>query len=148
MNIVVRSILTIIFILVSAQAPYAQAATPSFDTLLIAADTKSGEKLSRRCEACHTFKKGEPDKMGPNLWDVVGHDRAHAGHFNYSDEMKSMHSEKWTYDALNLFLTTPQKYMPGNKMAFAGIPDPKQRADLIMWMRSQSDNPIPLPTVQ
>lgn len=112
--------------------------------LLAAADTGAGKTLFKRCSACHTIESGGANKIGPNLWDRVG--GAQAGHdgFGYSDAMEELGGE-WTYDALNAFLANPKAYSPGTKMNFAGLRKVQDRANLIAYLREQSDNPLALP---
>ena len=95
--------------------------------------------------ACHTFDKGGPNRVGPNLWGVVGRKRAGPG-FNYSAAMKAKGGE-WTFDELNKFLAGPAGYIPGTSMGFAGIPRASERADLIDYLRTRADSPVPLPKV-
>lgn len=126
----------------------APAAAPSVDPifhLLALADTATGEKLSRQCAACHTFSKGGANKIGPNLWGVVGREKAQVSGFNYSDALQEKEGS-WNYDSLNRFLWRPDKYVPGTKMNFVGIKQPEKRAALIAWMRTMADTPEPLPT--
>lgn len=138
--------------IISAQDLYAQTAATgqpqSLNALLGTADVAEGKQVSHRCAMCHTFNKGGSDGIGPNLWNIVDNVRAHSTSFNYSDELKSMHSDRWTYDALNLYIANPHKFAPGNKMPFPGLPDPKDRANLIAWLRTLSDHPAPLPPAQ
>ena len=112
--------------------------------LLAAADPAAGQKAAKACAACHSFQKGEPAKVGPNLWGIVNNKHAHMEGFAYSDAMKAQQGP-WTYDALNEFLTNPKAAVPGTKMTFAGIKDTKERANVIAWLRTLSDNPAPLP---
>ena len=123
-------------------------ADESINKLLATADVAAGEQAAHVCIVCHTFKKDEPNKVGPNLWNVVGGSRAHLDGFNYSDALKDMHSEKWTYEALDGWLTNPRKFAAGNKMPFAGISDAKTRADIIAWLRTMSDKPTALPSAK
>ena len=132
-------------VLPECAAAQASPESTSFNAMLATADVAAGEKTSSTCAACHSFKKGGADGVGPNLWNTVGNARAHSTGFNYSDALKGMHGEKWTYEALNSYLTNPRTFAPGNKMPFGGIADPKKRADLIAWMRTLSDSPAPLP---
>ncbi|HZH29116.1 MAG TPA: cytochrome c family protein [Azospirillaceae bacterium] len=113
--------------------------------LLAAADAAAGQRGSRACAACHTFDKGGPSRVGPNLYDVVG--RAHAGvaGFAYSDALKGKQAEPWDYEGLSAFLANPRAYAPGTKMNFAGIKSAQERANLIAWLRTLSDSPKPLP---
>lgn len=112
--------------------------------LLKAADPANGAKVAAKCKACHDFSKGGPNKVGPNLWDIVGAKHAHAENFNYSDAIKGL-SGDWTYENLDKFLTKPKDYAPGTKMAFPGLPKPEDRAALLAYLRTLSDSPKPLP---
>ena len=98
----------------------------------------------RACTACHNFEAGAAHKVGPNLWDIVDADIAPDNGFNYSEVLETMEGE-WTYAALNGFLANPRNFAPGTKMSYAGMRSIEDRADLIVWMRSLSDSPVPLP---
>ena len=125
-----------------------QAATPpggGIADLLKSADAAAGEKAAAKCKACHSFEKGGPNKVGPNLWDIVGNKQAHLGDaFKYSDAVKGLGGE-WTYDELDKFLTSPKEYAPGTKMVFPGLKKPEERASVIAYLRTLSDSPKPLP---
>jgi cytochrome c len=94
---------------------------------------------------CHTLEKGGPNRVGPNLWGVVDRPRASHPGYNYSSAMKAAKGGKWTFEELDKFLTHPQGYIRGTKMTFAGFQNPDQRANLIAYLRTLSDNPVPLP---
>jgi cytochrome c len=119
---------------------------PSIDMLLADADPKRGQAdtLKYACMACHSFNEGGKAGVGPNLYGVVGGPHAHMPGFAYSEALKSK-TGPWTYEELNKWLTKPAAYAPGTKMILAGVPDPKDRADLIAYLRSLSANPEPLP---
>ena len=102
-----------------------------------AGDIAKGEKLSKVCASCHTFDKGGANKVGPNLYNIVGAAHAHAAGFAYSDAMKAQAGKKWDRDALNKFLWNPKKALPGTKMTFLGIKKPEERAALIKWLEAQ-----------
>jgi cytochrome c2 len=109
------------------------------------ADLAAGEKSAKKCAICHTFDKGGPNKVGPNLWDVVGGPHAHKEDFKYSDVMAGMHDKVWSYEELDKFLASPKEYAPGTKMAFAGLRKAEERAAVIAYLRTLSDAPKPLP---
>jgi cytochrome c len=127
-----------------AAAPAAAAPPEDATKLIAAADPAKGEQISSKCKACHDFTKGGPNKIGPNLWGVIGAPTAHKPDFNYSDAIKGLNST-WTFAALDKFLTSPRAYAPGTKMTFPGLPKAADRAAVLRWLRDQSDNPVPLP---
>jgi len=108
------------------------------------ADVGRGENAAKKCVACHTFGKGEPNRVGPNLWGVVGRPKASEAGFNYSAAMKAQKGD-WTPDDLDKYLLNPKAMVPGTNMAFAGIPRGKERADVITYMNGKSDKPVDLP---
>jgi cytochrome c len=117
---------------------------PPVAQVLATADPKRGEDSAKVCQACHTFEKGGPAKVGPNLWGIVGRMRASMAGFDYSSGMKSM-GGTWTVDDLYEFLAKPQAFVVGTKMTFGGLPRPQTRADVIAYLNTLSDNPAPLP---
>ena len=130
-----------------AAAVTEQAPVESLGALLAAADVASGKKLARRCSSCHSFDKGGKNKVGPNLWDIVGRDMAQVAGFKYSDALAGVGGQ-WGYAMLDSFLTKPKAMVPGTKMSFAGVKKPAGRADLIAFLRSMSDSPPPLPAAE
>ncbi|MEP9372027.1 cytochrome c family protein [Mesorhizobium sp. KR1-2] len=135
-----------------AEAPAAAGAAAAeakpIAELLAHADAKAGEAVFKKCQACHSGEKGGPNKVGPDLWDIV--DRPVAGHegFSYSAGMKDFAQNggtHWTYDNLNHFLTSPKGFVKGTAMGFAGIKNDEERANLIAYLRTLSDSPKPLP---
>jgi cytochrome c len=112
--------------------------------LLASADPAAGQKASKRCATCHTFTDGGANKIGPNLWGIVGKDKGSVSGFDYSDDLEEM-AGNWSYDDLNAFLAKPKEYLPGTKMNFAGIKSVEDRAAIIAYMRQQSASPAPLP---
>jgi len=130
----------------SGAAEPAKPAEEPIGQLLASANAERGQTAVRPCETCHTFDKGGPNRVGPNLWGVVGRDRASEAGFNYSPAMKSK-GGKWSFEELDKFLTNPRRDIPGTAMTFAGIERGRQRADVLAYLRTLSDNPVPLPQV-
>jgi cytochrome c len=113
------------------------------ETLLASASTEKGQAVAKQCVACHTFEKGGPNRVGPNLYGIVGANKAHLPNFNYSAGMKAKGGD-WSFEELNKFLANPRGYVPGTNMTFAGLRD-SQRADVIAYLNSLADSPKPLP---
>tara|TARA_R110002110_G_scaffold402169_6_gene619334 strand:- start:2555 stop:3100 length:546 start_codon:yes stop_codon:yes gene_type:complete len=121
-----------------------EVAEPAIETLLAAADVASGEKIFKKCAACHEPAKGGANKVGPALWGIVGHDIAAVSGFSYSDALNGKEGS-WTFESLSAFLKKPREWAPGTKMGFAGLSKIGDRADVIVYLRSLSDDPVPLP---
>jgi cytochrome c len=113
--------------------------------LIAAAEPAAGQKVYKKCGACHTADKGGKHKLGPNLWDLVGRPIASAEGFGYSGALKEKAGESWSYANLDAFLERPKDWAPGTKMSFAGLKKPEQRAAVIAYLRSLSDSPAALP---
>ncbi|CAN7211578.1 c-type cytochrome [Mesorhizobium caraganae] len=117
--------------------------------LLASANVEQGAAVFKKCQACHSGEKGGPNKVGPDLWDIVDRPVAEHEGFGYSAGMKDFSkggAEKWTYDNLNHFITSPKKFVKGTAMGFAGLPKDEDRANVIAYLRTLSDSPKPLPT--
>jgi cytochrome c len=125
----------------------AVAAGSDLPALLAKADAAKGETTAAICKACHAFEAGAPSPIGPNLHNVVGRKIASVEGFNYSPALKAKAGEVWSYENLNHWITNPQAFASGTTMAFPGLPDGQQRADVIAFLRSKTDNPPPLPEV-
>jgi len=126
------------------------AAAPKEEPLpvrLAKASVEKGQSIAKQCQACHNFAKGGPNLVGPNLYGVVDRPRASHPGFNYSAAMKGK-GGNWNYDELDKFLTDPRGYISGTAMTFAGIKNDQQRADVIDFLHTLSDNPVPLPQPQ
>ena len=115
--------------------------------LLASASAEKGAAAAKQCAACHTFEKGGPNRVGPNLYDIVNHERGTGRNgFNFSAAMKAK-GGTWTFEELNKFLANPRGYIPGTSMTFAGLSRDGQRADLIEYLRMQADKPVEKPQV-
>jgi cytochrome c len=123
-----------------ANAPTAQPAAAQLapiGPLLAKADAAKGQGLTKICQVCHSFDKGGPNKVGPNLWDVVGQpigeDR---GGYPFSDALEKHKGQKWDPETLNKWLDNPQSFAQGTKMSFVGFPEAQNRADVIKYLES------------
>jgi cytochrome c len=124
--------------------PAAAPAAQPIETLLASASVERGAQVAKQCELCHNLGKGQGAKIGPDLYGVVGRKVASEEGFNYSSALKAK-GGTWTFDALNPWLTNPRADVPGTLMTFAGISSEHQRADVIAYLNSNSDKPLPLP---
>lgn len=125
------------------ETPAAEPEVP-FPQLLAAASVEAGQSEAKKCAACHTFEEGGPNKVGPNLHGIVGHQVAGHEGFAYSTALSEFGGD-WTYERLDCFLKDPKGCVPGTKMSFAGVKDASARAELIVYLRSVSPNAPALP---
>ena len=112
--------------------------------LLVMGSVEHGQKIFKKCSACHSVKKGGKNKIGPALYNVLGRNMAALEDYKYSKALIAF-GKSWTFDQMNSFLIKPQAYIKGTKMAFAGLKKEKDRASIILFMNQNSDNPLPLP---
>ncbi|HTV89046.1 MAG TPA: cytochrome c family protein [Stellaceae bacterium] len=121
-------------------AAAAASAAPKLEPIgpaLAKADAKKGEQITKVCQQCHTFGKGEPNKIGPNLFGVFGGPIAEdRGGYDFSDALQKHKGQKWTPQLLNVWLNGPQDFAPGTKMSFPGLPKVQDRADVIKYLES------------
>ncbi len=133
----------------AAQVAAGDDGLPPIAPLLVNASVEGGERAFRKCAACHTVEDGGANRVGPNLWNIVDRPIAAADTgFGFSSAMTDFSKggeEKWDYDHLNEFLAAPKRYIRGTAMGFAGLKKDGERADVIAYLRSLSDNPAPLP---
>ena len=113
-------------------------------SLLINASIEKGKKIFKKCGSCHNYQKDGTNKVGPNLWNLINRPKASAKSFAYSKALVELGGE-WTYDEIAEFLYKPKEYVKGTKMNFAGLKKIEDLANLILFLREQSDNPVPLP---
>ena len=138
-------------IAVADEAPAAAtAAAPAADLApigpkLASANVEAGKGIfMKQCFTCHTVDKGGPNKVGPNLWDIVGRKKASHEGFSYSSAMQAKGGD-WCYEDINHMIAKPTAYVKGTKMAFAGLPKEQERADVIAYLRTLAETPKPLP---
>lgn len=117
---------------------------PGVLAMLATADAAAGKKAFRKCKACHSTEKGGRNKVGPNLWDTVGRAKAGAPGYGFSGALENL-GGTWTYRDLDGFLADPKGFARGTKMGFRGVKKAKDRAAIIVYLRSLSDQPKPLP---
>jgi cytochrome c len=119
-----------------------QAVQKTFDIpgLMKIADAENGKKIAGKCTACHSFEKDGKNKVGPNLYNIIGAKIAHMDGFNYSSAMKN-HGGQWDYNSIFQWIHNPKKFIPGNRMAYGGISNEKDIADLVAYLRTMNDNP-------
>ena len=112
--------------------------------LLAMGDLVHGEKVFKKCSACHMIAAGGKNMIGPNLWSVIGRQAGVVSDYKYSKAMVA-YGKEWTFEEMNSYLIKPQAYVKGTKMAFAGLRKEKDRASVILYMNSKSDSPKALP---
>ena len=112
--------------------------------LMALGDIAHGEKVFKKCSACHSIEAGGGNKIGPALYNVVGRKIAAVGDYKYSKALVE-YKKNWSFEELNGFLIKPQKWIKGTKMAYAGLRKEKDRASVILYLNKYSDNPLPLP---
>jgi len=121
-----------------------ETAIEPISALLVNASIEKGKKIYKKCGSCHNYEKGSRNKVGPNLWNIVNRSKAGMDGFAYSDALAKSEGI-WSYEELAAFFYKPKEYIIGTKMNFAGLKKVEDRANLVFFLRDQSDNPAPLP---
>ena len=116
----------------------------NISALMAQGDIATGEKIFKKCAACHSINKGGPNKIGPALYDVVGRKVGALADYKYSKTLAS-YGKEWSFEELNGFLIKPNAYLKGTKMSYAGLRKEVDRASVIKYLNQKSDNPKPLP---
>lgn len=136
-----------VYVVEGIEAGGAEASTPGevekaepIEPLLASANVENGQKIAQKCLQCHTLEKGGPNKIGPNLWGIIGAKHGHKEDFSYSQALLAMPGN-WDVKNLNQFLYKPRQYISGTKMSFAGLKKAQDRADLIAYLNTLSDSP-------
>lgn len=125
-------------------APVAAFSFAKVAPLLQKANVGNGQAAFKKCATCHSPDKGGKNGTGPNLWSIVGRDIGTVPGFTYSEPLKAKPGD-WSFEALAGYIHDPKGYIPGNKMAFSGVKDDAELADVLAYLRSLSDSPVPLP---
>ena len=112
--------------------------------LMAMGDLATGEKVFKKCSACHSIVKGGKNNIGPALYNVINRNVGDVSDYKYSKAL-SEYEKKWTFEELHGYLIKPAKWIKGTKMAFAGLRKEKDRASVILYLNKNSDNPLPLP---
>ena len=128
---------------VSGAAPKEEVIEP-ISLFLANASLEKGEKLFKKCSACHNYEKDSANKVGPNLWNLINRPKANVEGFAYSKALAEYGGE-WGYEELAEFLYKPKKFVKGTKMNFAGLKKVQDRANIVLFLREQAENPVPLP---
>ncbi len=128
----------------TASAESSGSGSVDIKALLALGTIEHGEKVFKKCTACHVVAKGGKNKIGPALYGILGKKSGSASGYKYSKALIA-HGKIWSFEELNGFLIKPSKWIPNNKMGFAGLKSEKDRASVILYMNSQSDSPLPKP---
>jgi cytochrome c len=115
------------------------------DTRLARANPARGEQLSAQCQACHSFEEGGAVRLGPTLYGIAGRQIGGYPDFEYSEAMSALGGD-WTLEELDTFLADPMGQLPGTRMIYVGVPQQQERADVIAYLNTLTDNPLPMPT--
>ena len=127
----------------SAEADSVSSESENIMALFASTTVVEGEKVFKKCAACHSIKEGGANKIGPALWGVLGRTAGTIPDYKYSKAMAA-HGKNWSFEEMNGFLIKPKEWIKGTKMAFAGLKKAKDRAAIILYMNENTNNPLPL----
>jgi len=125
----------------TSETSSAESETGDIMTLLTSTNVSDGEKVFKKCAACHSISKGGSNKIGPALWGVLGRKVGSVQDYKYSKAMAA-YGKSWSFEEMNGFLTNPKEWIKGTKMSFAGLKKEKERAAIILYMNNSSDSPL------
>ena len=128
----------------TASAESSSSGSVDIKALLALGTIEHGQKVFKKCSACHVVAKGGKNKIGPVLYGILGKQSASVSDYKYSKALIA-HGKVWSFTEMNSYLIKPQAHIKGTKMAFAGLKKEKDRASVILYMNSKSDNPLPKP---
>tara|TARA_B100000029_G_C17101542_1_gene788103 strand:- start:38 stop:568 length:531 start_codon:yes stop_codon:yes gene_type:complete len=127
----------------SSEASSENSSSGNIMSLFASVSVSDGEKVFKKCAACHTIGKGGANKIGPALWGVLGRKAGSVSDYKYSKAMTA-YGKSWSFEEMNEFLKNPKDYIKGTKMAFAGIKKENERAAVILYMNNNTDSPLPI----
>ena len=127
----------------STSSAEANSETENIIALFASTSANDGQKIFKKCAACHSIAKGGANKIGPTLWGVIGRKAGTALDYKYSKAIIA-YGKQWSFEEMNGFLAKPKDWIKGTKMSFAGLKNAKERAAVILYMNENSDNPLPL----
>jgi len=127
----------------SAETSAASSVSVNIMDLFASTSAAEGEKVFKKCAACHSIAEGGKNKIGPALWGVLGRKAGSLSNYKYSKAMTA-YGKSWSFEEMNSFLIKPKDWIKGTKMSFAGIKNPKERAAVILYMNKNTSDPLPL----
>ena len=127
----------------ASEASSETAGVENIVALLASASIADGEKVFKKCAACHSIAEGGANKIGPALWGVLGRTAGSLPDYKYSKAMAA-YGKNWSFEEMNGFLIKPKEWIKGTKMAFAGLKDAKERAAVILYMNENTNSPLSL----
>ena len=127
----------------AAEASSENSESENIMVLFASTSIADGEKVFKKCAACHSIAEGGGNKIGPALWGVLGRQAGSVSDYKYSKAMAA-HEKAWSFEEMNNFLIKPKDWIKGTKMSFTGLKNAKDRAAIILFMNEKTDNPLPL----